>query len=74
MQFFHILGQCFHSNELRLGHAVEPLCVEYSQVKGKCVVEGLSAGYEKASSVKSGWIMKRVYEALKEMDTACQSL
>ncbi|KAI8629800.1 glycosyltransferase family 31 protein [Xylariaceae sp. FL1651] len=78
MQFFYIPGQCFLSNELRLGHAVESQCVEYSHIKGKCVkmqdVEGLQAGYEKASSVKSGWIMDRVWEASKEMDKACQSL
>ncbi|KAI0909269.1 glycosyltransferase family 31 protein [Ustulina deusta] len=78
IQFFYSPGQCFISNELRLGHAVEPLCVEYSHVEGKCVkiqdVSASGAVLEKVSSTKSGWIMDRVRRASEEMDKACQSL
>ncbi|KAI1291576.1 hypothetical protein F5Y03DRAFT_30774 [Xylaria venustula] len=55
---FSISGRCFISNELRWGHSVDPQCVEYSHVEGKCVKMGdtgeLDAVSDKASSARSG--------------------
>ncbi|KAJ8128450.1 hypothetical protein O1611_g5186 [Lasiodiplodia mahajangana] len=78
IQLFYTQGRCFLSNELRLGHAVEPLCVEYSHEEGKCVRmqdDGASdATLQGASLTKSGWILSRVVKVTEEMNNKCQSL
>ncbi|KAK5634487.1 hypothetical protein RRF57_010200 [Xylaria bambusicola] len=78
MQFFYVPGRCFLSNELRLGQAVEPQCVEYSHSKNKCIrmqdMKTSEVPPEKPSPAKSGWIMSRILEASEEMNNRCQSL
>ncbi|KAI1109441.1 glycosyltransferase family 31 protein [Nemania sp. NC0429] len=77
LQYFHVPGRCFLSNELRLGHVVEPPCVEYSPKDSKCVKmqDGpASPGLEEPNITHSGWMMDRVSKAVKEMNDRCQSL
>ncbi|KAI8955235.1 hypothetical protein F4801DRAFT_587060 [Xylaria longipes] len=78
IQFSYAPQKCIISNELRVGHAAESQCLEYSHTAGKCIkteengARGVVANKE--SSVRSGWIMSRILESMGQMDQACNSL
>ncbi|KAI0532008.1 hypothetical protein GGR58DRAFT_523655 [Xylaria digitata] len=78
IQFSFAPQKCIISNELRLGHAAESQCLEYSHVAGKCIRTGKDGvqgdAPSKESTVRSGWVMTRVPEVLERMDQACSIL
>ncbi|KAI1365538.1 glycosyltransferase family 31 protein [Xylaria arbuscula] len=78
LQLFYMPGRCFLSNELRLGHAVDSRCMEYSHEEDRCIRmrDGgdLEVTSENTIPAKSGWIMSRIAEAMEEMDNKCGTL
>ncbi|RYP59103.1 hypothetical protein DL769_008677 [Monosporascus sp. CRB-8-3] len=78
IQFSYAPGTCSTSNELRLGHAADSQCLEYSNAAGKCIKSGAAEGKgdvsaERKSSVRSGWVMSRVSYYVKNLDQSCDS-
>lgn len=78
IQFSHVPRKCIISNELRIGHAVDAECIEYSYAAGKCIRieedDTRDVVTNKESSPRSGWLMTRVLESLEQMEQACHSL
>ncbi|KAJ2985881.1 hypothetical protein NUW58_g5297 [Xylaria curta] len=73
IQFSYAPRKCIISNELRVGHAVESQCLEYSHVAGNCIKtedETQDVAPNKELSVKSGWVMTRVLQSVEQMDQA----
>lgn len=81
IQFSYVPGRCSISSELRLGHAVvESRCLEYSNAAGKCIKTEEAAqedddiNPEEQHLTRSGWLMDRASEYVKELDQSCDSL
>ncbi|KAI8953868.1 glycosyltransferase family 31 protein [Xylaria longipes] len=73
IQFSFLLGKCSVSNELRLGHAADSQCLEYSNAAGKCVKEAATTG-EEDDIVRSGWIMDRIPGYVYWLDEFCDKV
>ncbi|KAI1130230.1 glycosyltransferase family 31 protein [Nemania abortiva] len=73
IQFSFVPGKCSVSDELRLGHAADTQCLEYSNAAGKCVKEAATTGKED-DIVRSGWIMDRVPGYMYWLDEFCEKV
>ncbi|KAK8095003.1 hypothetical protein PG997_001688 [Apiospora hydei] len=75
IQFSFSPGRCTTSTELRLGHAADAPCLEYSNAAAKCLrpagprVDSLSSSPEEF--IHAGWIMSRVSDYVKLLDGSC---
>ncbi|KAI0460091.1 glycosyltransferase family 31 protein [Xylaria acuta] len=73
IQFSFVPGKCSVSDELRLGHAADTQCLEYSNAAGKCVKEAATTG-EDDDIVRSGWIMDRIPGYVYWLDEFCDKV
>ncbi|KAF2968922.1 hypothetical protein GQX73_g4644 [Xylaria multiplex] len=73
IQFSFVPGKCSVSDELRLGHAADTQCLEYSNAAGKCVKEAATTG-EADDIVRSGWIMDRIPGYVYWLDEFCDKV
>lgn len=77
LQFsFNDNGVCFTSNELKLGHAVDSRCLEYSNAAGKCTKSSQAESDVTTTGkagITSGWIMSRVEKYVVDLDQSCQN-
>ncbi|KAF3022496.1 hypothetical protein E8E14_011103 [Neopestalotiopsis sp. 37M] len=77
LQFSYNKGSCFISNELKLGHAVDSSCLEYSNAAGECVksrnVEDQHRTVLGNIGMTSGWVMSRVAKYVDDLDQSCQN-
>ncbi|KAI1635862.1 hypothetical protein F4809DRAFT_642092 [Biscogniauxia mediterranea] len=78
IQFSYVRGECSISKELRLGHAADSQCLEYSDAAGRCIKSGGKEEKDNTSLqdigfVQSGWIMDRVSDYVQELDLSCDS-
>ncbi|KAI1156136.1 glycosyltransferase family 31 protein [Nemania diffusa] len=73
IQFSFVPGKCSVSDELRLGHAADTQCLEYSNAAGKCVKEATTTG-EDDDIVRSGWIMDRIPGYMYWLDEFCEKV
>ncbi|KAI1082459.1 glycosyltransferase family 31 protein [Whalleya microplaca] len=75
IQFSHAPGKCSISDELRLGHATDEQCLEYSNAAGGCIKSGVAKEEDPANSednlVRSGWMMDRVSDYVADLDQSC---
>ncbi|KAI0468697.1 glycosyltransferase family 31 protein [Xylaria cf. heliscus] len=73
IQFSFVPGTCSVSDDLRLGHAADTQCLEYSNAAGKCVKEATTTG-EDGDIVRSGWIMDRIPGYVYWLDEFCDKV
>ncbi|ETS76082.1 hypothetical protein PFICI_11469 [Pestalotiopsis fici W106-1] len=76
LQFSFNNGVCFTSDELKLGHAVDSSCLEYSNAAGKCTKSSkakVDATAPGKAGIASGWIMSRVAKYVSDLDQSCQN-
>jgi hypothetical protein len=73
IQFSFVRGKCSVSEDLRLGHAAETQCLEYSNAAGKCVKVAETTGKDD-DIVRSGWIMDRVPGYVDWLDEFCDEV
>ncbi|KAK7981275.1 hypothetical protein PG989_013732 [Apiospora arundinis] len=74
IQFSFSQGRCATSKELRLGHAADSPCQEYSNAAAKCLKPSASRGNSLGSSpdfIQAGWIMDRVAKYVERLDNSC---
>jgi hypothetical protein len=78
LQFSYAAGKCSISNEFRQGYKATSQCLEYSNAAGGCLRSKMVEGSDGAnaqiiSSVRSGWMIERLSDYVKEMDISCDA-
>ncbi|KAK8038539.1 hypothetical protein PG993_006950 [Apiospora rasikravindrae] len=76
IQFSFSPGRCATSTELRLGHAADVPCLEYSNAAAMCLKPGSGRRVEGSLSsseefIQAGWIMSRVSKYVERLDDSC---
>lgn len=74
IQFSFSQGRCTTSTELRLGHAADSPCLEYSNAASRCLKPaGPRNGTLSSSnqSIQAGWMMDRVTNYIEHLDGSC---
>jgi hypothetical protein len=69
LQFSYTAGKCSTSSEVILGNEAETRCLEYSAAASRCL--RWDDGAQFAGSIQSGWMMERVSDYVKDMDSLC---
>jgi hypothetical protein len=69
LQYKYAAGQCFTSEEIRLGDEASKSCLDYSVAASKCI--RWQEWAQDTSVVQSGWMLDRLPQYIEEMDSLC---